>query len=298
MKPPSEVTVPSLLLCPLSDIESLFPLLPLPPPVDSPDTLKAAKSFLISILDRLGCGRVPLIVSLRSVVRVTVTVATAAGGLLVRLEEAASFVDALRRNEGEVSSEERVEVAFDTEGLRSEPRWGGVVSSSTCRRNGDGVPGESPPRFSAWSRLDCLLAWVISTVAWVGEPSLAEDVRVEVAREALDSFGLPPDRDLMGMDNGWVVFDGVTVARVGTMPALDLRSMGGVTGVLVEREAWVEEGLCLNEDGWLMLSRTVLISGGTAIWWTTETAGQSAGGINRTSEVVLGGRQQPGQPGF
>lgn len=82
------------------------------------------------------------------------------------------------------------------------------------------------------------------------------------------------------------------------MPALDLRSIGEMAGVLVEREAWVEEGLCLNEGGWLMLSRTVLISGGTAIWWTTETAGQSAGGINRTSEVVLGGRQQPGQPGF
>lgn len=55
------------------------------------------------------------------------------------------------------------------------------MSNSTCRRNGEGVPGESPPRFSAWSRLDCLLVCDISWVTWVGEPSFAEEgVRVEV----------------------------------------------------------------------------------------------------------------------
>lgn len=50
------------------------------------------------------------------------------------------------------------------------------------------------------------------------------------------------------------------------MPALDLRSIGGLVGVLVESEAWGEEGLSLKEDEAPMLSRTVLISGGTGMW--------------------------------
>lgn len=60
-------------------------------------------------------------VSLRSGVRVTVEVTV--GGLMLRFVEAASFVDALRRKDGGLSSEERVEVTLlDTEGLRSELR--------------------------------------------------------------------------------------------------------------------------------------------------------------------------------
>lgn len=60
-------------------------------------------------------------VSLRSEVRVTVEVTV--DGVILGFVEAVSFVDALRRKDGELSSEERVEVALlDTDGLRSELR--------------------------------------------------------------------------------------------------------------------------------------------------------------------------------
>lgn len=54
-------------------------------------------------------------------------------------------------------------------------------------------------------------------------------------------------------------------------------------------------GLLLLDVAGLMLSSNALTSGGTGIWWTVETAGQSAGGIKRLSPGS-GLRQHPGQP--
>ena len=58
-------------------------------------------------------------------------------------------------------------------------------------------------------------------------------------------------------------------------------------------------GVPLGEMGPVtqMLSSTDLISGGMATWCTMLTEGQSAAGMYFCS-LALGGRQQPGQPGF
>lgn len=118
------------------------------------------------------------------------------------------------------------------------------------------------------------------------------------ASETTDSFGLPDERDLAGIASGCV--RDAEEFRDRTAFALLLRSRGGgETGdevVFPSNTEFPIEGLHLGTTV-VMLSSNALTSGGTGIWCTVDTAGQSAGGIKRLSPDS-GLRQQPGQPGL
>jgi hypothetical protein len=196
---PSEVIVPSLL--PLWELESLLSLCALIGDLEeSPaEMLRTLKS--ISRLDFFALGLPAEMVSRRSRLRPTDAVC----GLVT---EGLSVMEARRRRTGDVSTNDfrDAEVAFETEGRRGALREDSTRSSSILRRRGDPVFGESP-RFSALSTLvlrRCVGPKSIKAEFEAGGLSLRGVREVAPVSDATGSFGLPAERDFMGMARGCV----------------------------------------------------------------------------------------------
>jgi hypothetical protein len=191
---PSEVIVPSLL--PLWELESLLSLCALTGDLGPAEMLRMLKSM--SRLDFFILGLAAEIVSRRSKLR-------ASCGLVA---EGLSVMEARRRRTGDVSTSDfrEPEVAFETEERRGALREESTRSSSILRRRGDGVFGESP-RFSALSTLvlrRCVGPKSIKAEFDVGGLSLRGVRAVAPVSNATGSFGLPVERDFMGMARGCV----------------------------------------------------------------------------------------------
>ena len=196
MNPPSEVIVPSLL--PLWELESLLSLCALigdleESPVEMLRTLKSR-----SRLDFFMLGLLAEMVSRRSRLR---------GGCGL-VNEGLSVMEARRRRMGDVSTNDFRDagVAFETEERRGALREDSTRSSSILRRRGDGVFGESP-RFSTLSALvlrKCVGPRSIKAKFEVGGLSLSGVRAVAPVSDATGSFGLPAERDFMGMARGCV----------------------------------------------------------------------------------------------
>lgn len=125
--------------------------------------------------------------------------------------------------------------------------------------------------------------------------------RETLESEAVTCWGLPPERP----------FDGTATALLRVVPVsvfvglatlwLDRLVMPGAADCNAATRTLPvglpKGGVPLGDAGGQMPSSIVLISGGMGRWCTTLTAGQSAAPMYLYS-VEVGGRQQPGQPGF
>lgn len=160
-----------------------------------------------------------------------------------------------------------------------------------------------------WSSERRLPALIVAAIRVPGEFSRLDASRLDAVLRssgggALGSTGDARDASRASGEMGCfgLVFEREPLPGIDTCGADLVRATGDLGGVpscgfsLVLGEAWLRAGggaVTIPRA----LSRSALISGGGGTLCTVITACQSAGGIKRAS-LALGGRQQPGQPGF
>ena len=194
-----------------------------------------------------------------------------------------------------------------TDGRRSELRRAIDPPSSACFRPGehwevlDGSGRLSAKTSMAERRLagSCSVG---DTVVSEGTPSpCPPPPRAAPARAAGIRWGLPLEPRLFGMGTALLRGDGSPRVGLATWWLDRLEMVGAADWRPVPRTLPVglpSGGVPLGEVGAaVMLSSMDLMSGGMGTWCTVLTAGQSAAPMSLYS-LGLGGRQQPGQPGF